>query len=146
MNTPNTTENPVQNARALLKTLQQSFSVFRDYSPLAIGIDKQLLARCSEIDRKTLRVALGIHTHSLRYLKVMEKATHRIDLDGNTGDEVTPEHRSHASEILRERFKKDAERRRAQREAETAARQAEAAERQRAEKLSQLVEKFGKAK
>ena len=144
MTTP--TENPVQNARALLKTLQQSFSVFRDYSPLAIGIDKQLLARCSEIDRKTLRVALGIHTHSLRYLKVMEKATHRIDLDGNTGDEVTPEHRSHASEILRERFKKDAERHRAQREAETAARQAEAAERQRAEKLSQLVEKFGKAK
>ena len=144
MTTP--TENPVQNARALLKTLQQSFSVFRDYSPLAIGIDKQLLARCSEIDRKTLRVALGIHTHSLRYLKVMEKATHRIDLDGNTGDEVTPEHRSHASEILRERFKKDAERRRAQRETETAARQAEAAERQRAEKLSQLVEKFGKAK
>ena len=144
MTTP--TENPVQNARALLKTLQQSFSVFRDYSPLAIGIDKQLLARCSEIDRKTLRVALGIHTHSLRYLKVMEKATHRIDLDGNTGDEVTPEHRSHASEILRERFKKDAERRRAQREAETAARQAEAAERQRAEKLSQLVEKFGKPK
>ena len=144
MTTP--TENPVQNARALLKTLQQSFSVFRDYSPLAIGIDKQLLARCSEIDRKTLRVALGIHTHSLRYLKVMEKATHRIDLDGNNGDEVTPEHRSHASEILRERFKKDAERRRAQREAETAARQAEAAERQRAEKLSQLVEKFGKPK
>ena len=144
MTTP--TEYPVQNARALLKTLQQSFSVFRDYSPLAIGIDKQLLARCSEIDRKTLRVALGIHTHSLRYLKVMEKATHRIDLDGNTGDEVTPEHRSHASEILRERFKKDAERRRAQREAETAARQAEAAERQRAEKLSQLVEKFGKAR
>ena len=144
MTTP--TENPVQNARALLKTLQQNFSVFRDYSPLAIGIDKQLLARRSEIDRKTLRVALGIHTHSLRYLKVMEKATHRLDLDGNSGDEVTPEHRSHASEILRERFKKDAERRRAQREAETAARQAEAAERQRAEKLSQLVEKFGKAR
>ena len=144
MTTP--TENPVQNARALLKTLQQNFSVFRDYSPLAIGIDKQLLARCSEIDRKTLRVALGIHTHSLRYLKVMEKATHRLDLDGNVGDEVAPEHRSHASEILRERFKKDAERRRAQREAETAARQAEAAERQRAEKLSQLVEKFGKAR
>ena len=144
MTTP--TENPVQNARALLKTLQQSFSVFRDYSPLAIGIDKQLLARCSEIDRKTLRVALGIHTHSLRYLKVMEKATHRIDLDGNTGDEVTPEHRSHASEILRERFKKDAERRRAQREAEALARQAEAAERQRSEKLSQLVEKFGKTR
>jgi len=144
MNTP--TENPVQNARALLKTLQESFSVFRDYSPLAIGIDKQLLARRSDIDRKTLRIALGMHTHSLRYLKTMEKATHRLDLDGQTGEEVTPDHRNHASEVLRERFKKDAERRRAQREAEAAARQAEAAERQRSEKLNQLMAKFGKAK
>ena len=144
MTTP--TENPVQNARALLKTLQQNFSVFRDYSPLAIGIDKQLLARLSDIDRKTLRIALGMHTHSLRYLKVMEKATHRIDLDGQAGEEVTADHRNHASEVLRERFKKDAERRRAQREAEALARQAEAAERQRSEKLSQLVEKFGKAR
>ena len=146
MNTLNTTENPVQNARALLKTLQESFSVFRDYSPLAIGIDKQLLARVSTIDRKTLRIALGMHTHSLRYLKTMEKATHRLDLDGQAGEEVTPEHRSHASEVLRERFKKDAERRRAQREAEALERQAEAAERQRSEKLSQLVEKFGKTR
>ena len=144
MNTPNTTENPVQNARSLLKTLQQNFSVFRDYSPLAIGIDKQLLTRCSEIDRKALRIALGIHTHSLRYLKVMEKATHRLDLDGKVGEEVTPEHRSHASEVLRERFKKDAERRRALREAEAAERKAAAAERQRSEKLNLLVEKFGR--
>ena len=144
MNTP--TENPVQNARALLKTLQENFPVFRDYSPLAIGIDKQLLARLSDIDRKTLRIALGMHTHSLRYLKVMEKATHRLDLDGQAGAEVTADHRSHASEVLRERFKKEAERRRAQREAEAAERKAEAAERQRSEKLSQLVEKFGKAR
>jgi ProP effector len=146
MNTPNPPENPVQTARALLKTLQETFSVFRDYSPLAIGIDKQLLARLSSIDRKILRIALGMHTHSLRYLKTMEKATHRLDLDGKAGDEVTESHRSHATEVLRERFKKDAERRRAQREAEALERQAEAAERQRTEKLSQLVEKFGKAK
>jgi ProP effector len=146
MTTPNPPENPVQNARALLKTLQESFTVFRDYSPLAIGIDKQLLARLSSIDRKTLRIALGMHTHSLRYLKTMEKATHRLDLDGNSGDEVTESHRSHATEVLRERFKKDAERRRAQREAEAIERQREALERQRTEKLSQLVEKFGKLK
>ena len=143
MNKPNTptesVESPVQNARALLKTLQTDFSVFRDYSPLAIGVDKQLLARLPNLDRKTLRIALGMHTNSLRYLKTMEKATHRIDLDGNTGDELTPDHRSHATEVLRERFRKDAERRKAQREAE-------ALERQRTEKLSQLVEKFGKVR
>ncbi len=143
MNKPNTptesVESPVQNARALLKTLQTDFSVFRDCSPLAIGVDKQLLARLPNLDRKILRIALGMHTNSLRYLKTMEKATHRIDLDGNTGDELTPDHRSHATEVLRERFRKDAERRKAQREAE-------ALERQRTEKLSQLVEKFGKAR
>ncbi len=143
MNKPNTptesVESPVQNARALLKTLQTDFSVFRDYSPLAIGVDKQLLARLPNLDRKILRIALGMHTNSLRYLKTMEKATHRIDLDGNTGDELTPDHRSHATEVLRERFRKDAERRKAQREAE-------ALERQRTGKLSQLVEKFGKVR
>ena len=42
MNTENTTENPVQNARSLIKTLQEQYAVFRDCLPLAIGIDKQL--------------------------------------------------------------------------------------------------------
>ena len=146
MNTPNPTENPVQNARALLKTLQENYAVFRDYSPLAIGIDKQVLARLSEVDRKTLRIALGMHTHSLRYLKTMEKATQRLDLDGQPAEEVADTHRNYATEVLRERFKKEAERRRAQREAEALARKAEAAERQRTEKLSLLVEKFGKGR
>jgi ProP effector len=112
-------------------------SVFRDCLPLAIGIDKQLLARLPGLDRKLLRIALGIHTNSLRYLKAMEKATVRHDLDGNAADEVTDEHRAHASKLIGERFKKDAERRKAQREAELQARQ-------RTEKLGQLIEKFGR--
>ena len=130
---------PAQNARALLKSLQDNFQVFREYSALAIGIDKQILTRLPDFDRKTLRIALGMHTNSLRYLKSMEKATNRLDLDGNSGEEVTEAHRKYATETLRERFKKDAERRKALREAE-------ALERQRTEKLSQLVEKFGKTR
>ena len=137
MNTPNDAASPAQSARALLKQLQETFSVFRDYSPLAIGIDKQILAKQTGIDRKLLRIALGMHTNSLRYLKVMEKAAHRLDIDGQTVAEVAEEHRKHASETLRERSKKDAERKKAQREAE-------AQEKLHAQKLSQLVEKFGK--
>jgi len=125
------------NPRLLLKSLQNSYPVFRDYAPLAIGIDKQLLSRDPTINKKTLRIALGMHTNSLRYLKTMEKSTHRLGLDGNPGDELTDAHRKYATEVLRERFKKNAERIRAQREAE-------AQERQRTEKLNQLVEKFGK--
>jgi len=138
---PNDTSSPAttpgQSARVLLKSLQTSFPVFNDYAPLAIGIDKQLLTRLPDLERKVLRIALGMHTNSLRYLKTMEKATHRLDLDGNVGDEVTPEHRKHAAETLRERFKKEAERRKAQREADVL-------ERQRTEKLNLLMEKFGK--
>jgi ProP effector len=135
---------PALSPRALLKKLQADFAVFRDCQPLAIGIDKQLQARLPELERKTLRVALGIHTNSLRYLKVMEKATVRFDLDGNTADEVTDTHRSYAGEAIRERLKKEADKRRAEREAAAAEREAAAAERQRTEKLGQLLAKFGR--
>jgi ProP effector len=146
MNTPAVASNPtpVQTARVLLKELQEKFAVFRDYLPLAIGIDKQLIALSPELNRKTLRIALGMHTNSLRYLKGMEKATHRFDLDGNSTDEVTEVHRTHATETLRERFKKNAEQRKAQRAAEAAQEAAEKAARQHAEKLNQLTAKFSR--
>ena len=137
MNSPETDQTTGQKARALLKTLQETFPVFRDYSALAIGVDKLLLTQQPDLERKVLRLALGMHTNSARYLKTMEKARHRVDLAGNIVAEVPEEHRKHASEVIRERFKKDAERRKALREAE-------ALEKQRAAKLSQLVEKFGK--
>ena len=137
MNPPETDQTTGQKARALLKTLQETFPVFRDYSALAIGIDKLLLTQQPDLERKVLRLALGMHTNSARYLKTMEKARHRVDLAGNVVAEVPEEHRKHASEVIRERFKKYAERRKALREAE-------ALEKQRAAKLSQLVEKFGK--
>ena len=64
---------PAPSARTLLKQLQQQFPAFRDCLPLAIGIDKQLLARMPGLDRKTMRAALGIHTGSMRYLRAMKR-------------------------------------------------------------------------
>ncbi|MGJ9419826.1 ProQ/FINO family protein [Massilia sp. CMS3.1] len=127
-------------ARALLKQLQQQFPAFRDCLPLAIGIDKQLLARIPGLDRKTMRAALGIHTGSMRYLRAMEKATARYDLDGVAGAEVTDTHRLHAKEQLQLRFKKEAERKKAEKAAEA---ESEAA-RMRQEKLQQLATKFSR--
>ena len=137
-----TSPSPIESARALIKQLQAQHPVFRDALPLAIGIDKQILARQPDVDRKTLRVALGLHTHSTRYLKTLEKATHRIDLDGAAGDEISEEHRKHAAEMLRERYRKEAEVRKARKQAEIAA----AAEEARARKLDQLVAKFSKSR
>jgi ProP effector len=123
--------------RALLKTLQERFEVFRNFSPLAIGIDKQVFEKLPELSKKSLRLAMRSHTISTRYLKEMEKGTVRLNLDGSPAGEVTDENRLHATEQLKERFKKQAEQRR---EAEAAAK----AEQRRQEKLSQLTEKFGR--
>jgi ProP effector len=131
----------------MLKQFQEQFPAFRNCLPLAIGIDKQLLARLPGLDRKLMRTALGIHTGSLRYLRAMEKAKVRHDLDGKPGAEVTQTHRDHAKEVLQQRFKKEAERKKAERDAAAAAREAEAAEeanRLRLEKLNQLTAKFSR--
>ena len=130
----------VPSARTLLKQLQQQFPAFRDCLPLAIGIDKLILARMPDLDRKTMRTALGIHTGSLRYLRAMEKATVRYDLDGVAGAEVTDVHRAHAKETLQQRFKKEADRKKAERDAAQVAE----ADRLRQEKLLQLASKFSR--
>ena len=142
MTTPTPAPSPAQAARALLKQLQADYTVFRQAKPLAIGIDKQLIAKLPDVNRKTLRIALGIHTNSMRYLKVMEKATERFNLEGAVEGEVSETHRSHAAETLRERLKKEADQRRAER----AAQEAEEARRQSEEKLSQLAAKFSRSR
>jgi ProP effector len=68
--------------RALLKDLQARFEVFRSFSPLAIGIDKQVFAQLPDVSKKALRLAMRSHTISTRYLKEMEKGTIRRNLDG----------------------------------------------------------------
>lgn len=135
--TTETTSEKAVDPRALLKDLQARFDVFRNFSPLAIGIDKQVFAQLPDVSKKSLRLAMRSHTISTRYLKEMEKGTVRLNLDGTPAGEVTDENRQHAADQLRERFKKQAEQRKA---AEAAAR----AEERRTEKLNQLTEKFGR--
>lgn len=127
-------------ARTLLKQLQQQFPAFGKCLPLSIGIDKQLMAKLPELDRKTMRAALGIHTGSLRYLRAMEKATVRYDLDGTAGAAVTDTHRLHAKETLQQRFKKEADRKKAEVDAAKAAE----SDRLRQEKLQLLASKFSR--
>ena len=136
-------------ARALLVQLRQRFPAFGQCLPLAIGIDKLLLAEMPDLSRKTLRVALNMHTHSSRYLKAVATATARVDLAGNPAGDVVEEHRTRAAEMLKERFKKEREQRNATQAAENAKRQAEQAQQRleleaqaRADKLNQLAAKF----
>ena len=135
---------PTVDARALLKDIQARHDIFRNFSPLATGIDKQLLAQQPDLNRKALRMALRNHTMSTRYLKEMQTGTVRFNLDGTAAGEVTEDARTHSAELLRERFKKQAELRKAEQEAARAEQEAARAEQRRQEKLSQLTEKFGR--
>jgi ProP effector len=131
----------------LLKQFQEQFPPFRDCLPLSIGIDKQLLLLLPDLNRKLMRTALGMHTGSPRYLRAMEKATLRYDLDGKPGAEVMPTHRAHATLVLQQRVKKETERKNAERSAAEAERLAAAAleaDRARLEKLTLLTAKFSR--
>jgi len=138
---------PVSPAHAVLKTLKEHFPTFRSSNPLAIGIDKQIVERMPEINRRDLRSALGMHTKSTSYLRQITKIKDRFDLDGKIVSTVTDAQRLHASTILKDRASKNAEQHAAKLEAERQAKrdaeEAEAAKKQ-AEKLGQLLAKFSR--
>ena len=129
--------------RELIERLQEISPTFKECRPLALRIDKAVMARFPDVDKKVVRTAMRLHTASTRYLKAMEKGTHRYDFEGNPDAELTDEHRAHAAQTLKERFAEVAKRKREQQKAETERVRAEQAEQRKAEKLQQLMQKFG---
>jgi len=146
MNAPSTAV-PASPAHTVLKILKEHFPVFRNSGPLAIGIDKQIVERLPDLNRRDLRAALGMHTKSTPYLKQITRVNDRFDLDGKVVSAVTDAQRLHAATILKDRASKNAEQRAAKLETERQSKreeeQAEAARKQ-AEKLSQLLTKFSR--
>lgn len=139
-----TTSQPKVEPRALLLQLQEVSETFRDCKPVALRIDKAIAVRFPDVERKVIRSAMRMHTASTRYLKVMEKGGQRYDLDGQANGEVTEEHQAHAAQTLKERFAEVAKRKRDKAKLEEVARREEEAEQRKAEKLQQLVGKFGR--
>ncbi|MFZ6752823.1 ProQ/FINO family protein [Undibacterium sp. Dicai25W] len=138
---------PVSAAQALLKTLKEAFPVFLNSEPLSIGIDKQIIAKLPDVDRKVLRMTLAYHTKSTRYLQKLAKAETRFDLEGNPTDALNDTHRAYAVTMLKERAQKNAARIKEQaafeRQKKAEAEEAENAKK-RAEKLNRLAMKFAK--
>jgi ProP effector len=105
---PEPDQEKARDPRELLMELRTRFEVFRTFQPLAIGIDKTIRSRFPEADRKTLRIALSMHTHCNRYLRLLAKAEQRFDLDGQPVAEVSEEHRQFATTALEERLQRQA--------------------------------------
>jgi ProP effector len=64
-----------------------------EFLPLKLGIFHELLAvHPDQFERESLKLALGQHTRSTRYLQSVAAGNKRHDLRGVPGDDLAPEH------------------------------------------------------
>lgn len=101
---------PQQPARTVNPVLEKLFELHpklfgAHFLPLKLGIFQDLLARHPEVFKKDeLKMAMGQHARSTRYLESVAAGHARHDLDGNLVEAVAPEHVHHAIlEIFRRR-------------------------------------------
>ena len=81
------------------------------FLPLKRGIFHDLMAAHAEaIDKDALKLALSIHTRSTRYLNAVALGLKRHDLQGQSVEDMAPEHVHHALlEVFRRRKPRDGE-------------------------------------
>jgi len=75
------------------------------FRPLKIGVFQDLVARHpQDLPKDELKVALGLHTRSTRYLESVASGQARHDLEGAATEPLAPEHVHHAiMEVFRRR-------------------------------------------
>ena len=85
-------------ALAVQPVLEKLFELYpqlfgAQFLPLKLGIFQELLARHPDAFQKdTLKLALGQHTRSTRYLQCVAAGLQRHDLEGQPVEPVAPEH------------------------------------------------------
>jgi sRNA-binding protein len=98
-------QTPAQPQRAPRKVnpvLERLFELYPQlfgarFVPLKLGVYEELLARHPEdFKAEDLKIAMGQHARSTRYLEAVAAGLARHDLDGNALDPVAPEHVHHA--------------------------------------------------
>jgi len=97
-------------AREVHPVLQKLFELYPGlfgarFLPLKLGVFQELLALHPEaFKREDLKVALGLHARSTRYLESVAAGNPRHDLQGQPVEPVAPEHVHHAIvELFRRR-------------------------------------------
>lgn len=107
---PSKPQNQARVPRAVHPVLQQLFDLYpkmfgAQFLPLKLGVFQDLLAQHPELfKRDELKVALGLHARSTRYLESVASGQQRHDLNGDPVEPVAPEHVHHAiMEVFRRR-------------------------------------------
>ena len=108
--TPARHKNAARAPRTVHPVLQQLFELYPKmfgvhFLPLKLGVFQDLLALHPEaFKRDELKVALGLHARSTRYLESVAAGLQRHDLQGEPVEPVAPEHVHHAiMEVFRRR-------------------------------------------
>ena len=89
-------------ARKVHPALEKLFELYPNmfgarFLPLKLGVFQDLLEKHPDDFKKDdLKVALGLHARSTRYLEAVAAGHPRHDLDGNVVEPVAPEHVHHA--------------------------------------------------
>ena len=103
-------QNPVRTPRPVHPVLKQLFELYpamfgAQFLPLKLGVFQDLLALHPEMfKRDELKVALGLHARSTRYLESVASGLQRHGLNGEAVEPVSPEHVHHAiMEVFRRR-------------------------------------------
>lgn len=93
---------PQRAPRKVSPALERLFELYPQlfgarFVPLKLGVYEELLARHPEdFKAEDLKIAMGQHARSTRYLESVAAGLARHDLDGNALDPVAPEHVHHA--------------------------------------------------
>lgn len=101
---------PPSPARKVNPVLERLFELYPKmfgarFLPLKLGVFQDLLAlHPDEFKREDLKIALGLHARSTRYLEAVASGKQRHDLNGVPVEPVAPEHVHHAIlEVFRRR-------------------------------------------
>ena len=100
--TPPTAKAKQRPARQPSPVLEKLFALYprmfgARFLPLKLGVYQELLAlHPEEFKKEDLKIALGQHARSTRYLEAVANGDARHDLDGQPVEPVAPEHRLHA--------------------------------------------------
>jgi len=95
-------QSPQRTPRKVNPVLERLFELYPQlfgarFVPLKLGVYEELLARHPEdFKAEDLKIAMGQHARSTRYLESVAAGLARHDLDGNALDPVAPEHVHHA--------------------------------------------------
>ena len=81
-----------------------NYKVWREYQPLALGIEKQLFKHINDLQlsasKRVVQKLLHYHTHNTRYLQNIGAGGVRYDLDGTENGVIIQPEREHAGHIL----------------------------------------------